>query len=138
MKLTEEQKQQLEHEFKFTASRSSGPGGQHVNKVNTRVELRLSISDSAVFSAHQKAVLLQKLGTRINASQELVLSAESERSQWRNKENVKKRFFSLTETALTPPKKRKKTKPSASSRLKRLQNKKQLSEKKARRKNPQQ
>ena len=135
MKLSEEKKQQLESEFKFTASRSSGPGGQHVNKVNTRIELRLSIRESLAFSPQQKLLLFQKLSRRINAHHELFLSAENERSQWRNKETVKKRFFELIEAALTPAKKRVKTKPSASSRLKRLQKKKQLSEKKARRRN---
>ena len=136
MQLTEEKKQQLDKEFKYTASRSSGPGGQNVNKVNTRVELRFSVSQSVVFNKRQQSLLLQKLSNRINANDELIITSESERSQWRNKENVKNLFFRLVEAALTPPKKRIKTKPTASSRLKRLQKKKQLAEKKVRRKSP--
>jgi len=136
MQLSEEKKQQLDKEFKYTASRSSGPGGQNVNKVNTRVELRFSVSQSVVFNKRQQSLLLQKLSNRINANDELIITSESERSQWRNKENVKNLFFRLVEAALTPPKKRIKTKPTASSRLKRLQKKKQLAEKKVRRKSP--
>lgn len=135
MRLSEEQKLQLENEAKFSASRSSGPGGQNVNKVNTRVELRFSIHDSTVFRDDQKTTLLQKLKNRINSEGELLLSSESERSQWRNKEKTKTLFFQLIEAALTPPKKRIKTKPTIASRKKRLENKKQLAEKKARRKN---
>ena len=136
MRLSEEQKQQLEAEIKFSASRSSGPGGQNVNKVNTRVELRFSIPDSSVFSDNQKSMLLRKIKNRINSEGELLLASESERSQWRNKEKAKALFFQLTEAALTPPKKRIKTNPTKASRVKRLENKKQLAEKKARRKPP--
>ncbi len=136
MRLSEEQKSQLETEIKFSASRSSGPGGQNVNKVNTRVELRFSIPETSVFRDDQKTTLLQKLKNRINSEDELLLTSESERSQWRNKDKTKTLFFQLIETALTPPKKRIKTKPTKASRIKRMENKKLLAEKKARRKPP--
>lgn len=136
MTLSAETSKQLESECKFTASRSSGPGGQNVNKVNTRVELRFSVTDSNVLSEEQKGLIGKKLKNRINSEGELVLTSESERSQLRNRIQVTSLFFELLEKALTPPKKRLKTKPSAASRLKRLESKKQLSEKKSRRKPP--
>lgn len=136
MRLAEEQKQQLEAECTFSANRSSGPGGQNVNKVNTRVELRFSVNDSQFFSEDQKTILSQKLKNRINSEGELILASESERSQLRNREKVTERFFLLLETALAPVKNRRKTKPTAASRLKRLESKKLRSEKKSLRKPP--
>ena len=136
MHLSEEIKQQLETECKFSASRSSGPGGQNVNKVNTKVELRFSIPDSQLFSEKEKNLLFRKLKNRINTEGELVLVSESERSQLRNRTKVTTLFFELIEKALKPAKKRIKTKPTASSRLKRLEGKKQLSKKKQSRQRP--
>lgn len=136
MKLSEEIRKELEAECRFSASRSSGPGGQNVNKVNTRVELRFQVTDSAVLSEKQKSIVLVKLKNRINLDGELILFSESERSQLRNRTRVTDLFFELLEKALTPAKKRIKTKPTAASRLKRLESKKQLSEKKGRRKSP--
>ncbi len=136
MRLSEEIKQQLTAECKFTATRSSGPGGQNVNKVNTRVELRFSITNSNVLTEEQKIVLLKKLQNRINIEGELILASETERSQLRNRQKVTELFFELIEKALTPRKRRRKTKPTASSRVKRLKKKKELSEKKERRKPP--
>jgi len=133
---SDEIKNQLEAECTFSASRSSGPGGQNVNKVNTRVELRFSIRDSAFFSEHQKNILLLKLKNRINTNGELLLFSESERSQLSNRQKVIARFFELLEKELTPQKKRRKTRPTAASRLKRIENKKKQGEKKDRRKPP--
>jgi len=73
VKLSEEIRKQLEAECRFSASRSSGPGGQNVNKVNTRVELRFPINDSGVLSDRQKSILLAKLKNRINLEGELIL-----------------------------------------------------------------
>ena len=136
MLLSEEKKQKLEAECKFTANRSSGPGGQNVNKVNTRVELRFSIPFSQHFSDEQKSMLSNKLKNRINSEGELLLASESERSQLRNREKVLALFFQLIEKALTPAKKRLKTKPTIASRIKRMEGKKLQSEKKNRRRSP--
>lgn len=133
MHFSEEIKQLLEAECGFSASRSSGPGGQNVNKVNTRVELRFSVTDSKVLSEDQKIILGKKLKNRINLEGELILVSEVERSQLRNRTKVTALFFELLEKALTPAKKRIKTNPTAASRLKRLESKKQQSEKKDRR-----
>lgn len=136
MKISAERRNLLINEIKFTASRSSGPGGQNVNKVNTRVELHFLLKDSQVLSTAEKRTIQFKLPNRINAEGEFFLASSVERSQWRNKERVIERFFMLLEQALSPQKKRIKTKPTQASRLKRLEGKKQLAQKKQMRKKP--
>ena len=130
----EERKKRLETEFVLSASKSSGPGGQNVNKVNTRVELRFSIITSAFLTSTEKHKIQIKLKNRINSEGELILVAQSERSQLRNREKVTAKFFELIETALTPTKQRIKTSPTKTSRIKRLENKKKMSLKKQLRK----
>ena len=134
MYLSEERIRELKTELVYTATRSSGPGGQNVNKVNTRVELRFSIGKSQYFSIFEKNTIRFKLKNKINLEDELVLVSQVERSQWRNKEVVSKKFFALIGNALIPIKKRVKTSPTKSSRLKRLNSKKKLSQKKELRK----
>ncbi len=136
MILSTEQKENISREFNYSASRSSGPGGQNVNKVNTRVELRFNIQTSEFLNEQQKQILQSKLKNRINTDGELVLNSGSERSQWRNKSKVTEKFYQLLEKALTPTKKRVKTKPTATSRLKRMENKKKTAQKKQLRKPP--
>jgi len=136
MIFTEEQKRGLLSEFIYTATRSSGPGGQNVNKVNTRVELRFSINNSRYLTAAEKSKIKFKLKNRINTDSEMVLVSQAERSQWRNKEVVTQRFFDLIKHALTPIKKRIKTTPTKLSRLRRLEGKKRISRKKQLRKLP--
>ena len=130
MIFSEERKKGLPTEFVYSATRSSGPGGQNVNKVNTRVELRFSVENSQSLSAIEKRKIRFNLKNRINLDGELVLVSQVERSQWRNKEVVTDKFFRLVEKALTPAKKRIKTMPTKSSRLKRLESKKKMSQKK--------
>ena len=130
MIFSEERKKGLSTEFIYSATRSSGPGGQNVNKVNTRVELRFSVENSQFLSAIEKRKIRFNLKNRINLDGELVLVSQVERSQWRNKEVVTDKFFMLIEKALTPAKKRIKTMPTKSSRLKRLERKKKMSQKK--------
>jgi len=123
-------------ELKFSASRSSGAGGQNVNKVNTKVELRFHVESSVLLSPEEKSVLMRKLANRINKEGELILTEQNERSQLKNKEKVIDRFYRLINRALTPQKKRRATRPTMASRRRRLETKKQHSEKKSRRQNP--
>jgi ribosome-associated protein len=136
MVFSEEIKKKLENECIFSASRSSGPGGQNVNKVNTRIELRFSITSSEIFSEEEKDKIRAKLKNRINSGDELVLFSEAKRSQLGNKILVTEKFFALVEKSLTIQKKRVKTSPSASSKAKRLESKKIEAKKKLLRKPP--
>lgn len=137
MLLSDSIKEQLLKETSMTASRSGGPGGQNVNKVSTKVELRFPVEKSEILNDSQKQRILAKLKNRINKQSELIITSSAERTQWRNRQKAIKSFFELIENALIIQPKRKKTKPTAASRLKRLQNKKFLSEKKSLRKPPQ-
>ena len=110
----------LSPEFTFQTSRSSGPGGQNVNKVNSKVELRFNISASSLLTDDQKEILLAKLSTKINAEGFLVIVSQRDRSQLANKEDVIQKAYLLIEKALRPVKKRKSTRPTRSSIEKRL------------------
>jgi len=110
-------------EFLFSATRSSGPGGQNVNKVSTKVELRFNISTSALLSDTEKQILFDKLSNKINSDDELILVSQSERSQLKNKEKVIEKFYQLLDKALTPKKKRLRTSPTRASKEKRLEGK---------------
>jgi ribosome-associated protein len=94
-------------ELSFKTSRSSGKGGQHVNKVETRVELFFDVTNSAVLTEEQKALALQNLKNRISNDGVFQLANETERSQKRNKEVVVKRFYEMIQFAITPKPKRK-------------------------------
>jgi len=121
-------------EFVFTASRSSGPGGQHVNKVSTRMELRFNVKQSSQLTETEKEIIQTKLASKINSEGEFILVSQSERSQLMNKEKVIEKFYLLIIKALTPVKKRKPTKPSRAAKEKRLEEKRIIAEKKERRK----
>ena len=123
-------------ELVFSASRSSGPGGQNVNKVSTKMELRFRVEGSALLSAEEKEMVMEKLGSRINKEGELLLVSQSGRTQLTNKEFVIGKFYALLTKALTPRKKRKPTRPSRAAREKRLEDKRMLSEKKEQRSKP--
>ncbi len=123
----------LTEELTFQASRSSGAGGQNVNKVNTRVELRFRIDDSQRLTVEQKEILKEKLQNRITKEGELMVVSQSERTQLENRKKAEERFMALVSKALKPVKKRKPTSPTRSSREKRLAEKKVMAEKKARR-----
>ncbi len=125
---------QLDSEIKFSFSRSSGPGGQSVNKLNTKAELRFSVSESALISEERKQIILEKLKGYINQEGELLIVSQASRSQLQNKENAIEKFYELLNKILTPKKRRIKTKASRASKEKRLQAKKQQGEKKSRRK----
>lgn len=118
-------------ELTFKFSRSGGAGGQHVNKVSSKVTLQWDVASSAVFSAEEKAVVAEKLSNRINKEGILQLESDVDRSQARNKEIAIDRFLRLIKDALVPTKPRKKNKIPYSSVLKRLDRKKQQSQLKA-------
>jgi ribosome-associated protein len=124
----------LSGELIYSSSRSSGPGGQNVNKVNTRIELRFNITVSASLNDEEKARIQSALGNRINKEGFLILVSQTERSQIANKKKVTERFYKLLQKALMPVKKRKPTRPTMASKERRIESKKLLSRKKALRK----
>jgi len=128
--------QELIKELKFKAVKSSGAGGQHVNKVSTKVELIFDLQNSSEFSKEEKELLLQKLKNKLTKENSLLLSCDESRSQHKNKELVIQRFLKLIENSLKVPKKRKATKPSKSSIEKRIDKKKKQAYKKAFRRKP--
>jgi ribosome-associated protein len=130
------QERNLLSECDFITSRSSGAGGQNVNKVNTKVELRFQIKQSHILDEDEKQILLSKLGKRISGEGFLIIQSQETRSQLKNKEEAIKKFFAILKKTLKPRKKRKKTRPSLTSRQKRLDDKRLHSEKKSLRKNP--
>lgn len=130
------EEQQLIQEVTYKAVRSSGAGGQNVNKVSSKVELHFFIEPSEALSEEEKALLLVKLQPRLTKNNELILQSDESRSQHKNKELVTQRFLEILREGLVKPKTRKKSKPSKASKLKRLREKKILSEKKKDRKNP--
>jgi ribosome-associated protein len=121
-------------ELDFRASRSGGPGGQHVNTSSTRVELTWSVAASPSLSEPQRARILEKLAGRIDGEGVLHLTEGGSRSQHQNKEAVVERFQVLLREALHVPKPRRKTRPPKASREARLRSKKQRSELKQSRK----
>jgi ribosome-associated protein len=120
-------------EITYQTSRSSGPGGQNVNKVESRVELRWHLQDSQVLTALQKQLILEKLAGQLTTEGYLLVAAQDDRSQLRNKEIALARFYELLQKSLRRPKPRRATRPSAGAVRKRLEGKKIQSEKKANR-----
>jgi len=127
---------QLIQEAGYKAVRSSGAGGQNVNKVSSKVELHFMLSDSNALTEAEKEQAMKKLGSRLTNSGELILQCDESRSQHKNKEIVTRRFVDLIKSSLVKPKARKKTKTPKAAKLKRLREKKLLSEKKSARKDP--
>ncbi len=123
-------------EIGYRTTRSSGPGGQHVNKTETQVELLFDVAHSPSLTDQQRQRVLSKLKNLIDQGGVLHLTAQSERSQLRNREIVTARFQEVLAAALHVPKKRKRTRPSAASQEKRLQSKKRRGQIKQLRRSP--
>lgn len=123
-------------ELSFKAIRSSGAGGQHVNKTSSKIELTFDLENSFTLSKKEKEVLKTKLASKLTNENLLILFCEETRSQHKNKELAIKRFINLIKENLKQPKKRKPTKPSRAAVQKRLNNKLNNSLKKALRKKP--
>ncbi len=114
-------------ELLLRATRSSGPGGQHVNTSSSRIELVWDIPASPSLNAQQRALLLERLASRVDSRGRLRLVAQEERSQLRNREAVVARFSDIVARALVVPKRRKRTRPPAASRRARLETKRRRS-----------
>ena len=123
-------------ELQFKAVRSSGAGGQHVNKVSSKIELNYNIENSHALSDFEKSLVQLKLVNRINKEKVLLLQCDESRSQHKNKELIVKRFIRLIEEALIVPKVRKRKKLSRAAKEKRLNSKKRNSLKKQNRRKP--
>ena len=124
------QAKDISKELTFSASKSSGPGGQHVNKVNTKVTLRFDVVNSTLLNEEQKATILKKLTSKITNEGIFILFDQSTRSQIKNKEAVVQKLDRLLTKAFAKRKVRKSTKPTKAAIRKRLDNKKKQSEKK--------
>ncbi len=117
-------------EISFRTSRSSGPGGQNVNKLETKVELVFDIFDSRAIAQSERDIILRRLHRAIGPSGLLTITEQRSRSQFQNKQLALERFRAMLLGALTPQKKRLKTRPSRTSGVKRLEAKRRHSEKK--------
>ncbi len=106
-------------ELRESATRSSGPGGQHVNKTSTRVSLRWNVTGSSCLSASQRRRLREKLGARLTRTGDLVVNSDRTRSRARNREHARDRIVEIVSSALARPRPRKPTRPTGASRVRR-------------------
>lgn len=123
----------LQPELQYQFARSGGAGGQNVNKVATKAELRFNVRQSALLTEEEKAVVEEKLAPKLTTEGELVLTHQTERTQLANKEKVTKKFYRLIEKAFDAPKPRKATKPSKAAVAERIADKKRKGDVKANR-----
>ncbi|WP_373523089.1 alternative ribosome rescue aminoacyl-tRNA hydrolase ArfB [Aquiflexum sp.] len=123
-------KQLFDREFQFQASRSSGPGGQNVNKVNSKVTLIFNVPNSMILEEDEKSRLMEKIGNKLDSEGNIQILAQEKRSQIQNKEIAIRKFYDLLSKAFHKKKIRKVTKPSKGAIEQRLKEKKALSEKK--------
>lgn len=117
-------------ELVLRATRSGGPGGQHVNTSSTRIELTWSVAESPSLTDAQRERLLDKLASRLDGEGRLRIVSQEERSQLRNREEAVERFREVVREALVVPRKRKPTRPTAASKERRLKVKRERSARK--------
>lgn len=118
----------IQQEFKFTASRSGGAGGQNVNKVNTKVEMRFNIKGSLLLTEQEKLTLCDKLADKLVQESELIVTSTQTRSQLKNKELCITKLIFILAKALIPETPHIETKPSKQAKERRIQEKKQRSQ----------
>lgn len=117
-------------DLEWTAVRASGPGGQNVNKVSSKVELRFDVQGTRALSAPVKARLAALAGSRMDADGRLLVTSQKTRDQSRNLEDAREKLAALVRSALVPPRPRRPTKPSRAARARRVDDKRKQSEKK--------
>ena len=125
-----------EADITFVTARSSGPGGQHVNKTETKVTLLFDLDGTTALDEDQKARLHEHLATRINKTGQLRVSSQRHRSQKANREATQERFADLVREALTPRRERKRTRVPKRVKAQRLESKRRTAEKKKGRREP--
>jgi ribosome-associated protein len=117
-----------EAELEVRTARSGGPGGQSVNTTDSKVELRWNVATSMSLSEAQRSRLLERLASRLTSDGVLILTGSEHKSQHRNREAVVTRFRAIVGEALTPPRQRRRTRPTRSSKERRLRAKKHRAE----------
>lgn len=127
----------IKEEVEFSTARSSGPGGQNVNKVNSKVVLRWNVVRSILLTEEVKSILATQLKSKLTSTGDLIVAVQESRSQRENKDLAIVKLNHLLKRSLTPKKKRKPTKPTKASKVKRQKEKKLKSEKKQWRQKPQ-
>ena len=125
-----------ESELDESFSRSGGPGGQHVNRTSSQVELRWNLAESEAVSERDRAWLMKRLASRLTNDGVLIIVSDAERSQKRNRDDARRRLAQIIREGLERPKARRKTKPTRGSIERRLQAKKEQGAKKKLRQNP--
>jgi len=126
----------IKQELTWKAVRSSGPGGQHVNKTASKAVIQFDIANSQAFTEEEKMRILKKLESRLTTNSVLIIESSDSRSQHQNKEAGIERLLDIITKAIKKPKPRKKTRPTKASKFKRLREKKMRGEKKENRQKP--
>jgi len=126
----------IKQELTWKAVRSSGPGGQHVNKTASKAVIQFDIENSLAFTEEEKVRILNKLESRLTTNSVLIIESSDSRSQHQNRDSGIERLLEIITNASKKPKPRKKTRPTKASKFKRLREKKMRGEKKENRQKP--